>query len=119
MDKYKIDNQEYLLWIQGKWLNYQYVRVVLPWYAEIKEKKGVDVQEKEGRKIVSFYTQTPVWEETNFDIDYSLQNPKCQNYNFTFLKQAGIKEYSIKIKTNKWKIEEQNKVKQDFLYTEK
>lgn len=115
MNKYEIQNQDYLLWIQGKWPNYQYIRVVLPWNSIIKEKKDINISEQQGKKIVSFYTQTQVWEETSFDIDYSLQNTECKNYDFIFLKQAGIKEYDIKIHTNKGWIEKKG-VKEDFVY---
>ncbi len=115
MNKFGIENQDYLLWIQGKWANFQYIRVIIPNDALVEKSKNIVVEKDEQKQSINFYLKTDVGQESSFDINYSIPNPSCKKYDFTFLKQAGIKEYNIKIHTNKEWIEKKG-VKEDFVY---
>lgn len=91
------DNDNALLNIQGKWPNKQYVRIVVPKEAIIKESKNIKIEEYSNRKSVNFYTEVNPNETKVFDISYTLKNESCKNYNFELYKQPWIPNYNIKV----------------------
>jgi len=66
----------------------------------VEKSKDIVVEKDEQKQSINFYLKTDVGQESSFDINYSIPNPSCKKYDFTFLKQAGIKEYNIKITNN-------------------
>ena len=101
---------ENTLKIQWKWVNKQFIRVLLPKNANILN-KDVKISEKNDYKEVSFYLETKPLFESNFEINYILKNTECKNYNYEFIKQPWIKNYNLIINKN-WNLI-------DSLYTDK
>lgn len=83
--------------IQWKALNKQYIRVLLPKNAQIKENEKLKIKDNPDSKEVSFFLNTNILFPTEMNITYVLPNPECREYNYTFIKQPGIKEYKLNI----------------------
>ncbi|NDK08394.1 DUF4012 domain-containing protein [Candidatus Gracilibacteria bacterium] len=112
--KYEIRDPK-IMHIQGTGNNWQYIKVLLPKNAIIKEDRNYKIEETAGLKYVSFYLQTRRFETKSMTINYILPNEKCEKYTFNFYKQAGIRKYDIVIKDDDIHIEKKN-ISTDFIY---
>jgi len=92
----KID-LENTLTIQWKRANKQYVRLLLPENAIIKENEKIKITVLNWKKQVSFYFNTPLLYPSEFNIEYKIPNKDCKSYNYLFIKQPWIKEYKLNI----------------------
>lgn len=85
-----------LLSIQWNWTNKQYVRIILPKNAIIKNNNIISIKKYYKRwKVIDFYLNTPVWKKSNFQIEYIIPNIQCQTYNYKLYKQPWIREYNL------------------------
>lgn len=91
---------EKLLEIQGKWDNYQFVRIIIPKNAEVSPKEGIIVTEFENYKEVNFYQKTNNIVSSKTSFEYILKNPNCLKYNYKLFKQPWITTYDFQY-TNK------------------
>ena len=48
-----------------------------------------------------FFINTIKTQITDFNINYTIENSECKQYNYTFYKQPWIKKYNFSI-NNKW-----------------
>lgn len=83
--------------VQWKWLNKQYIRVLIPKDAIIEENSKMTITDFQNYKEVSFFLNTDTLFDSNFKINYKIQNPECRSYNFEFVKQPWIKNYQLNI----------------------
>lgn len=97
-EKYDIDLEENLF-IQWLWNNKQFVRIVVPKEAIIKNNNLV-VREYPETKVLEFYMDTPRFESSYFVLNYSLPNSECRKYDFKFFKQPGIRDYNFEFVHN-------------------
>lgn len=111
-----IEKTPSLMSIQGKWPNYQYVRVLIPKNAEVEKKDGLTVIDMENKKMVSFYIKTMPREINSYEIKYTLKNENCLPYTYSLLKQPGIYSYDISVNEAAITLKE-TWVRQDFMYT--
>lgn len=102
-----------LLNIQWKWINKQFVRLVLPKNAIIANEK-IKLIEEENRKIVYFYMDTNPGETSRYSIKYFLPNKECKPYSFKIFKQAGLRNYDLNISSPDWKIINEKTLNTDF-----
>lgn len=102
---------ENTLKIQWKWINKQFIRVLIPKNSQVEINNKIKVNDLEKYKEISFYLDTKPLFESNFEINYILQNPECVNYNYEFVKQSWIKNYNL-ILNKDWNLV-------DSLYTDK
>lgn len=110
---FKINDYKNLLNIQWKWINKQFVRLVLPKNAIIKNPK-IKVITEEDRKIVYFYTDTNPWETSNYELDYEIENPDCKPYKFKFYKQAWIRNYDLFVNSPDWRNISESNIQTDY-----
>lgn len=101
--------------IQWKWENKSYVRVLLPKEAKVKQGNWLKVSEYKGYKVAEFYINTRLLETTYFNIEYSLENKACKNYDYKLYKQPWISHYQIEIKNND-KLTKNSEVVSDYYY---
>lgn len=90
---YDIDIEENLF-IQWLGNNKQFVRIVIPKSAIVKN-KNVVIQNYPKTKVVEFYMDTPRFESSYFVLHYVLENPDCREYSYNFYKQPGITNYNF------------------------
>jgi hypothetical protein len=115
LDKYNVKNQDHIMYIQWRWRNYQYMRVLLPKNANIKQKNWLKIIEKNDYKIAEFYLKTHRLEVQDFTINYSIPNPECKAYNYKQFKQPWINSYDMKFKYNNEDVIEADSVWKDFV----
>lgn len=84
-----------LLAIQGAERNRQFVRIILPPGSIVRPQEGVEIVQYGNRNWVEFFLDTQLQETSFFTLAYTLPNPECKPYNYTFYKQAGIAKYDI------------------------
>lgn len=101
--------------IQGKWKNFQFVRVLIPHEAEVQLWPDMHLVDYGARKWVEFYTSVEPTERKDVSFSYTLKNPDCRAYSFTLYKQPGISKYDVQIQNQKSK-EIFPWVEKDFLY---
>lgn len=106
-----------LLDIQWKWLNKQYIRVLIPKNAQITENKNITVRDFPEYKEVSFYLDTNTFFQSNMRFEYTIPNLECKNYTYNFIKQPGIKNYSIDVIKN-WNLEQSLYTETDFTFND-
>ena len=106
-----------LLDIQWKWLNKQYIRVLIPKNAQVIQNKNITVKDFPEYKEVSFYLDTNTFFESNFRFEYTISNPECKNYTYNFIKQPGIKNYSIDV-INNWNLQQSLYTETDFTFND-
>lgn len=111
MDLFGKVDLENILKIQWKWINKQFIRVLIPKNSQVEINNKIKVNDLEKYKEISFYLDTEPLFESNFEINYILQNPECVNYNYEFVKQPWIKNYNL-ILNKDWNLV-------DSLYTDK
>lgn len=104
-----------LLDIQWRWLNKQFIRVLIPKNAIISNDSRYIVKDFENYKEVSFYLNTNSLFESNFSFNYNLSNPMCKNYNYLFIKQPWINSYNLDLYKN-WNLENSLYNETDFTY---
>ncbi|MDD4151514.1 MAG: DUF4012 domain-containing protein [Candidatus Gracilibacteria bacterium] len=114
-DEFGITDYNDLLNIQGKGVNKQFVRLVLPKDSKIDE-KGINVIEEKDKKIVYFYTNTKPGETTSFNLKYEIENKNCLDYDFAFYKQAGLRNYDLNLILPNGKILNNSNLEKDFIY---
>ena len=86
-----------LIQIQWKWINKQFVRVIIPKEAKILNKNVSVTYYRKRWKSVSFYMNTKVWNKSNFIIRYILPNIECKSYNYMHYKQPWINDFDLNI----------------------
>lgn len=104
-DKFEITDKN-IVFIQWKAINKQFIQVVLPKNAIIKNPWKYIIDENLNNKVVKFYTNTERLETINNTISYKILNEKCLDYDFNFYKQPWIKSYDLDINYNWIKIQE-------------
>jgi len=104
---------EKLLFIQWKGDNYDYVRVLLP--KDVKVKWEFNTKKVGNYTQVDFYLKTPVNQEKSINLEYTIPNVECKNYNYSFYKQPWIKNYNFELKNWQEEILLQNQIT-DFKY---
>ncbi len=112
--KYEIKTP-WTMYIQWTWRNRQYVRLLLPKNAIIKENKNYIVEETPSVKYVNFYMQTNRFETKSMIINYTLPNKDCKKYSFNLYKQAWVRKYDMVIRDDDVMIEKKN-ISNDFNY---
>ncbi len=98
-----VKNRENLLNIQWAWINYSYVRVLLPKKAILDNTiahKEILFKDRD-YKIVDFYMKTKPWQKSSHFIDYTLKNPLCKKYSYKLYKQPWIREYNLDFEKEK------------------
>lgn len=114
IDEYDL-NSPNLFEIQWAARNRQYVRIVLPENAQISPTNNMEIIDYGSKKGVEFFLDTRVQETSYYNVNYTLKNPECKNYDFMLYKQAGIPEYDVEIN-----IEDKNYTyfgrKEDFFF---
>jgi len=115
LDNYPIKDKtrKDILNIQWKWINKQYVRVILPKNIKVKKKKWLKITYNNNFTLVEFYINTRQLETTNYDIDYTILNRSCKDYSYILYKQPWIREYDLKIK-DKTNTIKQKWIRKDF-----
>lgn len=106
-----------LLDIQWKWLNKQYIRVLIPKNAQVIQNKNITITDFPEYKEVSFYLDTNTFFESNYRFEYTIPNPECKNYIYNFIKQPGIKNYHIDI-INNWNLQQSLYTETDFTFND-
>lgn len=106
-----------LLDIQWKGLNKQYIRVLIPKNAQVTQNKNITVKDFPEYKEVSFYLDTNTFFPSNIRFEYMIPNPECKNYTYNFIKQPGIKNYSIDVIKN-WNLEQSLYTETDFTFND-
>lgn len=106
-----------LLDIQWKWLNKQYIRVLIPKNAQVIQNKNITITDFPEYKEVSFYLDTNTFFESNYRFEYTIPNPECKNYTYNFIKQPGIKNYHIDI-INNWNLQQSLYTETDFTFND-
>lgn len=114
LKKYEIKTPN-ILQIQGMWDNWQYIKVLLPKNAIIKEDKKYKIEETPQTKAVTFYIKTKRFEKQSVTINYSIPNKNCEAYTYSLYKQPGIRKYDLVFKNDEASIERKNIVK-DFIF---
>ncbi|MBW7954759.1 DUF4012 domain-containing protein [Candidatus Gracilibacteria bacterium] len=89
-----------ILDIQGRGLNKQFVRVLIPKDAIIQDSGKYFVENKPNYKEVSFYLETFPSLNSSFSFNYSILNNSCKNYNYLLQKQPGISNYGLEFRKN-------------------
>lgn len=112
--KYEIKTP-WTMYIQWTWRNRQYVRVLLPKNAIIKENKIYKIEETPTVKYVNFYMQTERFQTKSVTINYTLPNKKCKKYSFNLYKQAWVRKYDVIVRDDDVMLEKKN-VSNDFSY---
>lgn len=106
-----------ILNIQWKWINKQYIRILIPKNAQVTQNKNITVKEYPDYTEVSFYLDTNTLFESNFTVDYNIANPECREYNYFLPKQPGIKSYWIDMIKN-WNLEQSLYTETDFTFND-
>ena len=96
IERYGIETDN-ILQIQWAAKNRQFMRMILPNNAIIEENEKYAIVDYGQRKWIEFFLDTEPWETSFFEIEYSLPNPECRNYDMTFYNQPGIPQYNISI----------------------
>lgn len=81
------------IYIQWKWSNKQFVRILVPKMSIIETAKNTKINEYKNFKEISFYTEVKPWENKDFSIKYKLENKDCKKYDFYLEKQPWLKEF--------------------------
>ncbi len=110
--KYEIKTP-WTMYIQWMWDNWEYVKVLFPKDAIIKEDKAYKISDTPSSKVVSFYLKTKRFETKSVNISYKLKNPECSPYSFNLYKQAWIRKYDLIFKNDEASIERKN-ITKDF-----
>ena len=116
LNKFDIADKNHIRYIQWKWDNYQYMRVLLPKHATITPKDGMDIVMYPQYQQVSFYMKTRLYETTDYQIEYYLNKDNCNGYSYKLFKQPGIKKYKMSLELMWEKIFARD-VKKDFFIT--
>lgn len=82
---------------QWKWINKQYMRILVPKNAIFEKNPQIAIKDIKDKKEISFYMDTSIWTPSEFNINYTLPNPSCRPYNYVFEKEPWIKEYKLNI----------------------
>lgn len=114
INEFELDSPN-LFEIQWASPNKQYVRVILPSKSNIREQDGMEIVDYGSRKWVEFFITTEVQQSSFFTIDYTLPNPKCQDYTYKLYKQPGIKDFIIEMSIGDQKFKYQNR-EEDFYF---
>lgn len=109
----QITDYKDLLNIQWKWVNKQFVRLLLPKNSIIKNDK-VKVIEEENDKIAYFYTEVKPWETSTYTLNYEIENKDCKPYSFKFFKQPGLRKYDLNINNSNWKNISETNLNSDY-----
>lgn len=113
--KYEIKDYDHNMFIQWRWDNWEYVKVLLPKNAIIRESHKYKINETNSLKYVSFYVKTPRFQTNSILIKYTLPNFDCEKYSFKFYKQAWIREYDFLYRDNEKTIE-RKEISSDLTY---
>ena len=106
-----------ILKIQWKWINKQYIRVLIPKNTQVTQNKNITITEYPEYKEISFYLDTNSLFESNFTFEYNISNPECKNYDYFLPKQPGIKSYGIDMIKN-WNLEQSLYTETDFTFND-
>ncbi len=119
LNTYKSEkNREDVINIQWRWDNKSYVRVLLPKNAKVVEKEGLTINYFPLLTVVDFYFTTRLRETNSYNIEYTIENKTCKDYDYIFYKQPGIREYELNITGSEAGINEKE-IKWDFKYIPK
>lgn len=110
--KYEIKTPQ-TMYIQWMWDNWQYIKLLIPKNAIIKENKAFKIEETPSAKAISFYIKTKRFETKSVTINYKLENKSCEDYSFNLYKQAWIRKYNLIFKNDEASIERKN-ISKDF-----
>lgn len=106
-----------ILNIQWKWVNKQYIRVLIPKNAQVTQNKNISIKDYPEYKEISFYLDTNTLFESNFTLEYMIPNSECKNYDYFLPKQPGIKSYGIDMIKN-WNLEQSLYTETDFTFND-
>ncbi len=106
-----------LLNIQWKGLNKQYIRVLIPKNAQFTQNKNMTLKDFPDYKEVSFYLDTNTFFQSNARLEYTIPNPECKNYQYHFIKQSGVKNYTIDMIKN-WNLQQSLYTETDFTFND-
>ncbi len=114
LNKFDIKDKNHIRFIQWKWDNYQFMRVLLPKYATVTPKPWMTIVQYPRYKEISFYMKTRLYETTEYQIEYYLNKPNCNGYSYKLYKQPWIKKYKMSLDIMWEKIFARD-VKKDFI----
>lgn len=106
--KYEIPNYDHNMFIQWRWDNWEFVKVLLPKEAIIRESDMYKIYSTNSLKYVTFYLKTPRFNTNFVIINYTLPNYDCADYKFKFYKQSWIRAYDFIYKDKEKTIEKRN-----------
>lgn len=86
-----------LLYIQWKWTNKQFIRVVIPINAIIQNKQYSIFKQDKNTKTIDFFLNTNRWEKSSYNIKYILPNINCKLYNYKIYKQPWVRKYNLNL----------------------
>jgi len=111
MYKYWVQQNNDLLNIQWAWTNKTFTKIILPWNINIKNDNSLKIEKLKNITIVSYYTNINPWNKSIKNIEYTIKNPECLDYNLEIYKQAWIRKYDLNIDTKIF-----NNIDSDFYY---
>ena len=117
LNKYNITDKDHIRYIQWKWDNYQYMRVLLPKNVIITEQEWVSVTNYDRYKIAEFYIKTRLYETTSNKIEYTISKENCNWYSYTLYKQPGIVDYDMNL-INNWVEINAKEINKDFIISQ-
>lgn len=104
--------------IQWAARNRQFVRIILPNAAIIQEQEGTEIVDYGSRKWIEFFLETPEQQAAYYDFSYTLENPECQQYDFTLYKQSWIPDFDVELQIDTQSFE-YNSLKEDFYFKQR
>ena len=104
------------LYIQWKWTNKQFIRVVIPINAIIQNKQYSIFKQDKNTKTIDFFLNTNRWEKSSYNIKYILPNINCKLYNYKIYKQPWVRKYNLNLNIF-WERKKFTNIKNDlFIY---
>lgn len=97
LHKFDIADKEYIKYIQWKWDNYQYMRVLLPKYAVVTPKDGMKLTIYDKYQVAEFYIKTRLYETTEYKLEYYINKQDCNWYSYKHYKQPWQTEYKMSL----------------------
>jgi len=110
-----LDYLEYILDIQWRWDNKQFVRLYLPKDVIINNSNLYSINKTSNYTEISFYLDTKRLTSSSFKIDYTINNPECRDYVYKHFKQPWIKNYNLNIYKD-WNLIDNIYTDRDFIY---
>jgi hypothetical protein len=97
----------------GDYINY--LRVILPINAEIKDSEKYDIEIRDKFKIVGLWVTTPAQKSSSVVLEYKIMCSSCNDYQVLIKRQPGIEGFPYKLIYN-GKIEVNRQIDKDVSF---